>query len=193
LNYLAHTALANPNHFSLVGNLLGDFCKGVTLSTLPPPVLAGLKNHRAVDVFTDSHPNVVEAKKFFSPSRRRFAGIALDVLFDHFLICHWTRFYDQPFGEYKQQLYTNLAAAEYLMPASMALTMRSVRQHDWFLTYQQLSGLGCALDRIASRIRFSNQFAGIIEEIRPNYALFEQIFLQFYPQLQQHVVEMALE
>ncbi|MDP5134375.1 ACP phosphodiesterase [Rheinheimera baltica] len=193
MNYLAHTALAQPNHFSLVGNLLGDFCKGTALTTLPPPILAGLKNHRAVDVFTDSHPSVRDAKKVFSPSRRRFAGIALDVLFDHFLICHWTRFYDQPFSEYKQQLYTNLAAAEHLMPASMALTMRSVRQHDWFLSYQQLTGLGHALDRIASRIRFNNQFAGIIEEIKPNYALLEQVFLQFYPQLQQHVVVMALE
>ncbi len=136
MNYLAHTALAQPNHFSLVGNLLGDFCKGTALTTLPPPILAGLKNHRAV-VFTDSHPSVRDAKKVFSPSRRRFAGIALDVLFDHFLICHWTLFYDQPFSEYKQQLYTNLAATEHLMPASMTLTMRSVRQHDWFLSYYQ--------------------------------------------------------
>lgn len=79
------------------------------------------------------------------------------------------------------------------MPASMTLTMRSVRQHDWFLSYQQLTGLGHALDRIASSIRFNNQFAGIIEEIKPNYALLEQVFLQFYPQLQQHVVVMALE
>ena len=193
MNYLAHTALAQPNYYSLVGNLLGDFCKGVELTTLPKHLLAGLANHRAVDRFTDHHPLVRGAMQLFSPQRRRFAGIALDVLFDHFLIRNWQQFYPQPFAHYKQQLYIDLAAAEHLMPPLMQRTMQSVRQHDWFDSYQQLPALGRALDRIASRIRFSNQFAGMLAEIQPHYAELEQAFLQFYPQLQQHVAQLALE
>lgn len=193
MNYLAHTALAKPNPYSLVGNLLGDFCKGVQLEQLPAPILAGLANHRAVDRFTDQHPAVLQAKHYFSVQRRRFAGIALDVLFDHFLIRHWQRFYPQSFVHYKRNLYTELANAEYLMPETMAMTMRSVRTHDWFATYQQLPQLGIALDCIAKRIRFNNQFAGIISEIQPRYAELEQSFLLFYPQLQQHVQQLQLE
>lgn len=193
MNYLAHAVLAQPNHYSLVGNLLGDFCKGMALDTLDPRILAGLLNHRAVDSFTDQHAGIRQLKTFFSPQRRRFAGIALDVLFDHFLIRHWQRFYNQPFDRYKQQLYADLATAAPLMPAAMAGTMYSVRTHDWFSSYQHLPQLGMALDRIASRIRFTHQFANMIEEIQPRYTELEQGFLSFYPQLQQHVLLLALE
>ncbi|WP_397471976.1 ACP phosphodiesterase [Rheinheimera sp.] len=46
---------------------------------------------------------------------------------------------------------------------------------------------------MAQRIRFTNQFSGVIEEIEPVYSKLEHDFLQFYPQLQQHVQQLALE
>ncbi|WP_433915365.1 ACP phosphodiesterase [Rheinheimera oceanensis] len=193
MNYLAHAVLAKPNLYSLTGNLLGDFCKGIRLDTLHPDILAGLLNHRATDSYTDQHPEVRQLKALFSPGRRRFAGIALDVLFDHFLIKHWQQFYSTSFADYKQQLYADLTAAEPLMPVAMANTMRSVRTHDWLSSYQQLPQLAKALDRIANRIRFTHQFAGIIDEIQPQYAVLEQGFLRFYPQLQRHIKQLSLE
>ncbi|CAM5224188.1 acyl carrier protein phosphodiesterase [Alishewanella longhuensis] len=193
MNYLAHAVLAQPSAYSLVGNLLGDFCKGVDLSTLPDEVLAGLVNHRAVDRYTDGHPLVQHARQQFSAKRRRFAGVALDVLFDHFLIHHWQAFYPEPFLPAKQRLYGELAKAESLMPARMRQTMQKVRQQDWLSAYQHLPSLALALDNIAARIRFSNEFGGIIEEIAPNYSELEQVFLQFYPQLQSYNAALALQ
>ncbi|GAB2933320.1 acyl carrier protein phosphodiesterase [Rheinheimera gaetbuli] len=193
MNYLAHAALAQPNLHSVTGNLLGDFCNGIAVDTLHPKIHAGLMNHRAVDRFTDQHPAVRCAKQLFSDQRRRFAGIALDVLFDHFLIAHWPQFYQQPFADYKKQLYQQLAEAQHLMPAPMAATMLSVRSDDWFGRYQHLPQLGMALDRIASRIRFTNQFSGILGEIQLHYTVLEQGFLQLYPDLCQHITELALE
>ena len=193
MNYLAHTALAQPNLHSLVGNLLGDFCKGVDLQTQPKAILDGLANHRAVDKFTDQHAKLREHRLDFSPQRRRFAGITLDVLFDHLLIKHWPQFYAMNFDSYKQQLYRDLAAAEHLMPLQMRDTMRRFRQQDWLASYEHLPAVGHALDNIARRLRFSNAFAGMLEEIAPRYAELEHAFLSFYPQLQQHVANMALE
>nr|WP_301003989.1 ACP phosphodiesterase [Arsukibacterium sp.] len=190
---MAHAALAQPNQYSLVGNLLGDFCKGVNVAGLHPQVRAGLDNHRATDRFTDSHPLVKAAKAEFSPMRRRFAAVALDVLFDHFLIRHWQQFYPEPFQEYKAGLYFQLNIAMPLMPAPMRDTMQRVCRHDWFASYQQLPALGQALDHIARRIRFANQFSGIITEIIPRYTALEQNFLQFYPELQRHLLQLRLE
>lgn len=193
MNYLAHIVLARPTAESLVGNLLGDFCKGVAVDTLSAAVNAGLANHRAVDHFTDTHPLVKQAKAEFSAKRRRFAGVALDVLFDHFLIRHWHSFYRTDFISFKQQVYLRLAQAEPLMPESMQQVMRKVRLYDWFAQYQQLADVGLALDNIARRIRFSNQFSGMLDEITPLYPQLDQMFLQFYPQLIQHVVTLGLE
>lgn len=193
MNYLAHAALAQPQPQSLVGNLLGDFCKGVAIDTLPPPIQAGLANHRAVDRFTDSHPLVREARGCFSAERRRFAPVALDVLFDHFLIQHWQKFYVKPYPQAKSELYLQLALAEPLMPEAMAAVMRKVRQQDWLAAYQKLDGVAMALDRIAQRIRFANRFRGAAEDIASHYVHLEQIFLTFYPELQAHVYTLALE
>ena len=49
MNYFAHLALARPTPASKVGNLLGDFMRGVREEELPPPVRQGLRNHRLVD------------------------------------------------------------------------------------------------------------------------------------------------
>lgn len=193
MNYLAHAALAQPQPQSLVGNLLGDFCKGVAIDTLAQPIQAGLANHRAVDRFTDSHPLVREARACFSTERRRFAPVALDVLFDHFLIRHWQQFYATPYLQAKSELYLQLATAEPLMPEAMAVVMRKVRQQDWLAAYQQLEGVAMALDRIAQRIRFANRFGGAGQDIERHYPRLEQAFLSFYPELQAHVAALGLE
>ena len=48
--------------------------------------------HRAIDRFTDDHENFLEKKKLLSPERRRYAGIVIDIFFDHFLTKHWSTF-----------------------------------------------------------------------------------------------------
>ena len=80
MNYLAHAALAQPQPQSLVGNLLGDFCKGVAIDTLAQPIQAGLANHRAVDRFTDSHPLVREAIRTLHQAKVPVVTLASDVL-----------------------------------------------------------------------------------------------------------------
>ena len=82
---------------------------------------------------------------------------------------------------------------ELLMPARMQTVIRSVVANDWFSSYQTLEGIGSALDRIASRIRFVNNFRGSLEDIEENAELFEQIFLQFFPLLMNHVKNESLE
>ncbi|MFN6970047.1 MAG: ACP phosphodiesterase [Rheinheimera sp.] len=187
MNYLAHLFFAEDTPHSRIGNLLGDFCRGVDLKQLHPQILVGLQQHRAVDVFTDRSTEILAAKQYFSPQRRRFAGIALDMLFDHFLIRHWPQFHPQPFLEYKSWLYQQLQSDLPLMPASMQPTVQSIIRRDWFLSYADIHQLGLALDRVAQRIRFANQFAGAGMDIQAHYLELERLFLQFFPRLQHYV------
>lgn len=179
MNHLAHLYLSEPNVESRVGNLLGDFARGIDPDALAPRVRAGLMNHRAVDRFTDAHPDVRACKTLFSRQRRRFAGVALDVLFDHFLLRHWNQFTDTPKGPFIESLYTDLRAGEYLMPDRMVRTTRHMITYDWFGAYEDLDNIGAALDRIAARIRFRNDFEGIIQEIRQHEPELEYRFLHF--------------
>jgi acyl carrier protein phosphodiesterase len=184
MNYLAHLYFADDNSDSRIGNLLGDFCRGVDLSLLSESCKAALEQHRAIDRFTDQHAEIRAAKQLFSPQRRRFAGVALDLVFDHYLVKHWPLFSAVPFDIYKNQLYQQLWQERPLMPAAMANTITYLVQQDWFASYSELNNIGEALDRIAQRLRFPNDFAGCIQDLTRNEAAFEQLFLQFFPQLQ---------
>lgn len=193
VNHLAHLYLAQPTVESRVGNLLGDFARGADLFSLPGPVRAGLDNHRAVDAFTDQHAKVRQAKALFSSQRRRFAGVALDVLFDHYLIRHWPHFSTEQYSTFVDGLYDDLMRGRPLMPVPMQRTTAALVEHDWFGAYSSLDNIGFALDRIASRIRFPNQFAGIIEELHRHDATLEAVFLDFFPELLGYVRRQQLE
>lgn len=193
MNDLAHLYLARPEPLSRMGNLLGDHRRGVDCSGLPQAVLRGLANHQAVDAFTDAHPLVQQARTWFSPARRRFAGVALDVLFDHFLVRHWSRFADQPLDPWVDAIYRDLEGVKAVMPASMRGVLDRRMEHDWLRRYDSLDTVARVLDGLADRIRFRNGFAGMIREIEPLENQLEKQFLDFFPRLVGHVDGQALE
>ena len=193
MNYLAHLLLAQPNTHSRIGNLLGDFYHGTRLEMLSPPVAAGLYNHRAVDWFTDHHPQVRAARLWFSPQMRRFAPITLDMLFDFCLIKYWKHFYDSEFTEYKAQLYRSLQNDLPQMPDAMASTFSAVTEQDWFGNYAQLEGIQYSLRRMAARGRFTARYALIADELPGLQVQTEEVFLNFFPQLQQFIQQAGIE
>lgn len=184
MNHLAHVFLAPDSPEARVGSILGDFTRGIDVSLLPVPVQQGIRHHRAVDSFTDQHPEVLASKAIFSRQRRRFAGVALDILYDHYLLRHWQRFSQTDRGIFVESIYQELQRNEHLMPEKMAQVTRRMVEHDWFGAYRDLESIGYALDRVAGRIRFANKFTGMIDEIRANDVELEKRFLRFFPDLQ---------
>ena len=194
MNHFAHLTLAQPTVASTVGNLLGDFARGVDRGRLPPPIRAGLDNHRAVDRYTDTHPLVIDMKRTFSRERRRFAGIALDIYFDHLLLRYWQRFDRRDADGVIAEFYRRMDAGQVLMPQeNMRRVTRRMIDYDWFGSYRDIDAVAESLDRVAARIRFDNGFADAIEELLTHHELIRDGFLEFYPQLRAHVAELALE
>lgn len=194
MNHFAHLVLSQPTLESTVGNLLGDFARGVDAETLTPAVRAGLDNHRAVDRFTDAHPRVIEMKRAFSRARRRFAGIALDIYFDHLLIHHWELFERRDLESLIGEFYLRMEAGRALMPGdNMRRVTKRMIDYDWFGSYRDLDAVAESLDRVAARIRFRNDFANAIEDLLRHRDLIREGFIEFYPELESHVAELALE
>lgn len=194
MNHFAHLVLAQPTIESTVGNLLGDFARGVKRHSLSPAVRAGLDNHRAVDRFTDAHPLVREMKHRFSPRRRRFAGIALDIYFDHLLINHWNELENGRLEPLIHRFYARMSAGQELMPnENMRYVTRRMVEHDWFGSYREVESVAEAMDRVAQRIRFANRFDHAIEDLLQHDDAIRAGFCEFYPQLKRYVERLALE
>ena len=193
MNYLAHLSLAQPNSHSLTGNLMGDFMKGVVMAELPPAIRQGILNHRAVDRFTDQHAAITELKPLFSKRYRRFAGVIIDISFDYFLTKHWGDFSSGSLSEFINDSYQGLLDGRFYMPLRMRSTVENMVKQDWLSGYTRFEQVSYALDRVADRIRFRNNFSGAGVEARKHYMLLEQAFMHLYPALQLHVRTLGLE
>lgn len=183
LNHLAHLFLSPDAPLIRIGSLMGDFARGIDVGGLPPQVRQGIRHHRAVDAFTDTHPQVLASKRLFSSQRRRFAGVALDMLYDHYLLRHWQQFSNLDTGIFIAGMYREFREHEHLMPDNMRRVTRRMAENDWFNAYADLDNLGYALNRVAGRIRFRHRFFDIIQEIEEHDRELEQRFLSFFPDL----------
>src|SRR5688500_9069105 len=85
MNFLAHAYLSFNDADILAGNLISDYVKGKKQYDYSIMILNGIRLHRAIDDFTDSHAAVKKAKEVFRDPYRLYAGAFVDIAFDHFL------------------------------------------------------------------------------------------------------------
>lgn len=188
MNYLAHLRLAPDDPMLRLGNLLGDFMRGVDMASLPPPLQRGVAQHRAIDRFTDRHPLFRQSRARLPAPFRRFGGVLVDVYYDHFLARHWDRFGDGgPLGEFTQRAYRELGALAQWLPPRLAQAAPRMREGDWLLGYRELHAIDDVLARMARRLRHDNPLAQGGEPLRSCYGELQSDFEAFFPALLEHV------
>lgn len=183
MNFLAHLFLADDTDDAILGNLLGDFVKGDPAGRYNAAITDGIIFHRKVDSFADSHTATRISRNRISPQRRRFAGIIVDVCYDHFLAKHWHEYNDYPLDQFTQRIYHVLKANRRLLPRRLKRMLGFMIPQDWLGGYRRLQWVGITLDRIAGRLSRGHQFKGAIAEVRANYMDLESDFTAFLPYL----------
>ena len=192
MNYLAHFHLSHGNDDLLIGALLGDFIKGPLKGERERSIEQGIFLHRKIDAFTDSHPLLKEAHQLFSQPYRRYAGIMTDVAFDHFLNQHWLQFHQQSLATFSQEIFQLITSSDHLTPPAKRQA-ESLARYDVFENYQHWQTVEAALERISQRLIRENPLASGAMEMHQHYSKLEDVFLEFYPELQKHVSELRRE
>jgi acyl carrier protein phosphodiesterase len=187
VNYLAHLFLADDTPESLIGNLLGDFLKGLDREQYSISIQQGIKLHLKVDAYTDSHQIVREAKQLISLKRRRYAGVLIDVFYDHFLAKHWTNYSSIKLKSFTQRVYAVLWQNQLILPDRIRKFLPRMIEQDWLVSYQEMSGTEHALNRLAQRAKNGNVFAGSVEELKAHYQELDLSFQIFFPELVNYV------
>lgn len=196
MNYLAHIYLAGDTEESLLGNIMGDFVKGPIDGGLHPEIERGIRTHRKVDAFTDSHEVYRASRRLISPERRRFSGIIMDLAFDHLLARNWAMYSDKDLGALIRETYDVLIRRRDLLPEKFRLSLPRMIEEDWLGSYQTLEGAGIAIDRISGRLRRrfgrENTLKGAIGEVERNYEELERNFNAFFPELISFVEDLRI-
>ncbi|PXV55314.1 Acyl carrier protein phosphodiesterase [Dyella jiangningensis] len=189
MNHLAHTLLAGDDEFLRLGGLMGDFVHGTPDAALPARVIAGIRLHRAIDVYTDSHPVVVEARALLPVPYRRYGGILLDMWFDHLLARDFPRWSDHPLDAYSAGVRELLYRHESLLPPGLLRFRHYMEAHALPAGYARPEEMGAAFDGISHRLRRANPVAEALPVLvgldRPLQAAFEA----FFPQLRQFAAQ----
>ncbi len=187
MNFLAHFHLAWPDPGLLAGGLEGDYYKGPLRDDLPADLARGVSLHRAIDAYTDRHPLTGELRRAFPRHLRRYAGILLDLSFDHFLSLHWERFSELPLAEFNGVVYETLQhRGATLSPGSRRMLGRLI-EYDLLARYRDWETVAASAARIGERLKGDNPLAAAGRDLAPARGLLEQGFLAFYPQLQAFV------
>jgi acyl carrier protein phosphodiesterase len=166
LNHLAHFLLAPHTRDATVGTLLADFHRGAVSADLPGAIADAIRLHRAIDSETDRHPTVHALKATFGTAERRFAGLALDLYFDHCLVRDWPRHAEIEFDAFVDATYERLITglpADYV-PERMRGFATAMCDQDWLRSYREFAGVEAALGRLNGTFR--RRFGRIVE-LRP--------------------------
>ena len=183
MNYLAHLHLGGQRPEELLGSLYGDFVKGRLHGQYSPEIEHGIQLHRSIDVFTDNHPLVDQSLSRFTRTRRRYAGIVLDVFFDHCLARDWGQYAEGPLERFTSDFYRVLVAEQQL-PRRLATIAPHMAAHDWLGSYRDFAVLEQVFNGIARRLSRPEELAGAMQDLKGLYELLSEDFRLFYPQLQ---------
>jgi acyl carrier protein phosphodiesterase len=174
----------------LLGNFLGDFVKGSQLQHLPVEIELGIRLHRSIDVFTDSHPVIVELRQQFPRELRRMAGVIIDIYFDYLLMQSWNQYSDTDFNSVFAEFYQQLEAFSLPVNLHFHSQAQRLKTHQWLNQYIEIETCLQAFLSIENRLKNKVIFAEeALSFLMQNAEQLESSFQQFYPECLDHGIK----
>jgi acyl carrier protein phosphodiesterase len=189
LNYLAHVFLSGSDEQLLVGNFIADAVKGKQAALYPQGIARGIRLHRLIDSYTDTHPVVAETKARLRPRYRKYAPVVADLYFDHFLASRFEEYATESLESYTARVYTLINRHFELLPERVQHFFPYMMKQNWLLSYAQVTGIGQALGGLSRRTSFVSGMETAGEELLENYSLYNRDFSLFFPELKAYVEE----
>ncbi len=186
MNLLAHALLAGDDDDVRFGSVIGDFVRGAIDPALPAGVREGIALHRAVDAYTDAHPEVVAARALFAPPFRRYAGILLDVWFDHLLARGWARAGDGSLAQFSGDVQDQLRRRSHELPARMRGFAAYVLRNDLPARYRERAMIAQVFFGLSQRIARANPVAIALPALVKHEDAIAAHFDAFFPDLRAH-------
>ncbi|MEM1153189.1 MAG: ACP phosphodiesterase [Pseudomonadota bacterium] len=187
MNFLAHFQLAWPDEGLLLGALEGDYHKGLVGPGLSADMARGVRLHRAIDAYTDSHNVVASLRTELPVALRRYAGILIDLSFDHYLSKHWAHYCDLPLTQFNTSVYRILQERQHEFSEGARTMSTRLIEYDILGCYGEWDSVPASAARVGQRLRRGNPFLDIDSQLAPVRPALESAFTEFYPQLRQFV------
>lgn len=191
MNFLAHLFLSKRTPAWLVGSIMPDIVRGGAPRRTSGEVRRGVQRHWRIDAFTDTHPTAGRSRHRLRKHHGRFAGLLVDILYDHFLATDFERYSPQSLDDFTDEVYGMLAGHGELVPPAMREAVGLMIEHDWLRAYGTMGGVDTALHsmsrRLTTRFKRPVDLTTAMEDLAEQDADLRADFHAFFPELIAHV------
>jgi len=193
MNYLAHAYLSFGHPDILAGNMISDFVKGRKKDDYPEPIRKGIRLHRAIDHFTDTHAAVKDAKTVFRKDYRLYSGAFVDIAFDHFLATDPDEFSDGTLKTFAEKTYDQLEPFLPVFPERFARMFPYMKTQDWLYNYQFPEGVEHSFGGLARRAAYITESHTAFLLFEKHHDLLQACYARFFPELKEFAYLTYLE
>ncbi len=163
---------------------MGEFVRGRLDGRFAPDLRAAIWLHRRIDSFTDAHSVHLRSRRRVAAQRRRYAGIIVDMAYDHILATTWDRYHSQSLKSFSERAYAVLDRHAVTTAGHVPQELiRRMRESDWLMGYRELVRIERALGGIARRGSRGNPIARGMLDIQRAMAGLCTDFAEFFPEL----------
>ncbi|APA00394.1 acyl carrier protein phosphodiesterase [Flavobacterium commune] len=183
MNFLAHIYLSGDNDFIKIGNFMADGIRGKQFENFTKEIQKGILLHRAIDTFTDAHPVFRESTKRLHERYHHYAGVIVDIFYDHFLAKNWKNYSEEDLEEYIARFYQSMRINHDLLSERAKGILPYMETQNWLSSYQSIEGIHEILTRMDRRTGNESNMRFASEELKEYYSQFEQEFITFFEEL----------
>ena len=187
MNFLAHIYLSGDNDLIKIGNFIADGIRGKQFETFPAEIQKGIILHRAIDTYTDAHPTFRQSTKKLHEKYHHYAGVIIDVFYDHFLAKNWKTYSDENLEDFVKRFYDSLTENHALLTERTQHLMPVMFRENWLVSYQTIEGIHHILTQMDRRTKNTSKMQFASNELKEYYTEFETEFTAFFEELKQHV------
>lgn len=184
MNFLAHIYLSGDNDFIKIGNFMADGIRGKQFENFSKEIQKGILLHRAIDTFTDAHPVFRESTKRLHERYHHYAGVIVDIFYDHFLAKNWTNYSEEDLEEYIARFYQSMRINHDLLSERAKGILPYMETQNWLSSYQSIEGIHEILTRMDRRTDNNSKMRFASEELQLFYNEFEKEFTTFFEEIQ---------
>lgn len=185
MNYLAHALLSANNEALLIGNFIADHLRGNKFDNLPPTVIEGVKMHREIDAFTDTHELFKKSKRIFYPKYEKYSGVLIDIYFDHLLAKNFLELADIRLNTFAQKVYGMYNNNKAILPKSSERFLNYVINNNIYEAYAEKDGITTVLGHLSQRINHGVQLQNSMEDFLEHEKILEDNFKLFFEEARQ--------
>ena len=180
MNFLAHLYLSGEPGPLMIGNFIADHVKGKQMERYAPEIQEGIRLHRKIDAFADSHPIVKQSTARFKPCYQRYASVVIDVVYDHFLAKNWNRYSPIPLNTFVSNVHAYLFKRYFTLPNSVKGFLPFLIKSRRLENYQHIWGIERSLSIMSNHSSLPAQSECGIKIMTEQYEEINNEFIAFF-------------